>query len=90
MSLLKPSTLKQLGRSVPAAAAEQVSSTCGSVQSREPTVGVNLQSSEVCVALQDSSPAAVGRQASVADRKVNLLTFLPLKHQHSVSSLVSI
>lgn len=41
-----------------------------------------------CVVLQDS--AVAGRQASVADRKVNLLTFLPLKQQHTVSNLVSI
>lgn len=36
--------------------------------------------------------AADGSQAasSLADRKMNLLTFLPFKQQHTVSSLVSI
>lgn len=56
--------------------------------------GANPQSSELCLLLlvQDSPVAVDGRQAtsSVADRKVNLLTFLPLKQQHTVSNLVSI
>lgn len=93
-SLLKPSTLKQLGRSVPATAGKQVSS-CGRSELMQGGVEqwtngqINTPLNCICL-LQDLSTAVDGRQASVADRKVNLLTFLPLKQQHTVSNLVSI